>query len=219
MVLKSPTGRGRQPRPLARLAKPVLFALCLGPLAWLGTQWWAGGLGANPIEATNRFLGDWALRLLLVTLAVSPVREIFGWPRLATVRRMLGLFAFFYAALHVASYVGLDQFFAWDEIAADIAKRAYITVGLAAFAILVLLAATSPSAVIKRLGAARWRRLHRLVYVAGALGCLHYVMMVKADVRVPLIYATILALMLGWRWWRRSSGQRSARAVLSPRAG
>lgn len=197
----------------------MLFAGCLCPLAWLLWQWWAGGLGANPIEATTRFLGDWALRLLLVTLAITPARELSGWQRLAAFRRMLGLFAFFYASLHVGSYVVLDQFFAWCEIAADIAKRTYITLGVAAFVILAVLAATSPAAVIKRLGAARWKRLHALVYAAGVLGCLHYFMMVKADVGPPLVYAGILALLLGWRLWRRLAGQMSGRPALSRPAG
>lgn len=217
-VSSTPSSRNRAQR-MVRLAKPVLFAACLGPLVWLAWQWWAGGLGANPIEATNRFLGDWALRFLLVTLAITPVKELSGWTRLATFRRMLGLYAFAYALLHFASYVGLDQFFDWAEIGADIAKRNYITCGLAAFVILAVLAATSPAAAIKRLGAARWKRLHRLVYVAGALGCLHYLMMVKADIRLPLVYVGILAVLLGCRLWRSLTPQRSARAVLSPRAG
>jgi sulfoxide reductase heme-binding subunit YedZ len=202
------------------LVKPALFALCLAPLAWLGWQWWAGGLGANPIEATTRFLGDWALRLLLVALAVTPARELSGWPRLASYRRMLGLFAFFYATLHVGSYVVLDQFFAWAEIAADIAKRTHISVGFTAFAVLAALAATSPAAVIKRLGAARWKRLHRLVYAAGALACLHYFMMVKADTGPPLVHAAVLAVLLGYRLWRWLT-ERMARAsaALSRPAG
>ncbi len=211
-VSSAPGSRNRARR-MVRLAKPVLFAACLGPLVWLASQWWAGGLGANPIEATNRFLGDWALRFLLVTLAITPMKDLFGWTRLASFRRMLGLYAFAYALLHVASYVGLDQFFAWAEIGADIAKRNYITCGLAAFVILAALAATSPAAAIKRLGAAHWKRLHRLVYAAGALGCLHYLMMVKADVRPPLVYAGILAVLLGCRLWRSLMPQRSVRAV------
>lgn len=181
------------------LLKPLLFALCLLPLAGLASGWLHGSLGANPIEATTRTLGDWALRLLLCTLAVSPVRQLTGWNAFMRVRRMLGLFAFFYAALHVASYVVLDQFFAWSAILADIVKRRYITVGMAAFLLLVPLAITSTKGWVKRLGAATWRNLHRLVYPAAALSVLHYFWMVKADVREPLTYAAVLAALLAWR--------------------
>ena len=181
------------------IAKPAIFALSLGPLAWLMWQAAAGGLGANPIEATNRFLGDWGLRFLLIALAVSPVSQLGGWPVVMRFRRMLGLFAFFYVSLHLTSYVALDQFFYWPEIWADIVKRTYITVGMAAFVMLVPLAVTSTSGMIKRLGARRWKRLHMLVYPATILGVFHFFMMVKADTREPLIYAAILAVLLGYR--------------------
>jgi sulfoxide reductase heme-binding subunit YedZ len=179
--------------------KPAVFLLCLMPLGWLGWLATTGGLGVNPIETVNRGLGDWALRFLLITLAISPAKEIFGWPLVMRFRRMLGLFAFFYVALHLSSWIGLDQFFAWPHIWADIVKRPFITVGMFAFAMLVPLAATSTSGMIKRLGAKRWKRLHMLVYPVGALVVFHYFMMVKADVREPLIYAAVLALLLGWR--------------------
>jgi sulfoxide reductase heme-binding subunit YedZ len=179
--------------------KPLVFAGCLAPLGWLAWLAASGGLGVNPIEAVNRFLGDWALRFLLISLAVSPVRELFGWPLVMRLRRMLGLFAFTYVALHLTSWIALDQFFAWPHIWADIVKRPFITVGMLAFLLLVPLAATSTAGMIKRLGAKRWKRLHMLVYPAATLGAFHFFMMVKADVREPLIYAAILALLLGWR--------------------
>jgi sulfoxide reductase heme-binding subunit YedZ len=179
--------------------KPAVFLLGLTPLGWLGWRAATGGLGVNPIETVNRSLGDWALRFLLISLAVSPAKEIFGWPLLMRFRRMLGLFAFFYVALHLSSWIGLDQFFAWPHIWADIVKRPFITVGMLAFLSLLPLAATSTAGMIKRLGAKRWKRLHMLVYPAAALAVFHYFMMVKADVREPLIYAAVLAVLLGWR--------------------
>jgi sulfoxide reductase heme-binding subunit YedZ len=206
----APSARQRTPLPPASrrlgsnrlisfVLKPVVFLLCLMPLGWLGWLAAAGGLGVNPIETIDRFLGDWALRFLLISLALSPVKEICGWPPVMRFRRMLGLFAFFYVALHLSTWIGLDQFFAWGHIWADIVKRPFITVGMLAFLLLVPLAATSTSGMIKRLGAKRWKRLHMLVYPAAALAVFHYFMMVKADVREPLIYAGVLVLFLGWR--------------------
>jgi sulfoxide reductase heme-binding subunit YedZ len=191
-------GAGRD-RLIRFALKPLMFMLCLAPLGWLGWLATSGGLGVNPIETANRFLGDWALRFLLISLAVSPVKKIFGWALVMRFRRMLGLFAFFYVVLHLSSYVGLDQFFAWAHIGADIVKRPYITVGMTTFLLLVPLAATSTSGMVKRLGAKRWKRLHMLAYAAAALAVFHYFMMVKADVREPLIYGGVLALLLGWR--------------------
>ncbi len=189
------------------IAKPAVFALCLAPLAWLVGQFLAGGLGANPIEATNRFLGDWALRFLLMTLAVTPLRDLSGVPVFMRFRRMLGLFAFFYVSLHLASYVALDQFFAWKEIWADIVKRRYITVGMIAFVLLIPLAVTSTKGMIKRLGGRRWNRLHMLVYGVAVLAVFHFFMMVKADIREPLIYAAILSALLGYRVVKRLRGR------------
>jgi methionine sulfoxide reductase heme-binding subunit len=208
------SGRSRRRRSagrdrLVRYAfKPALFVLCLMPLAWLGWRAASGGLGVNPIEAVNRFLGDWALRFLLISLAVSPVKVIFGWPLVMRFRRMLGLFAFFYVALHLSSWIVLDQFFAWRHIWADIVKRPFITIGMLAFVSLVPLAATSTSGMVKRLGARRWKRLHMLVYPAAALACFHFFMMVKADIREPMVYAGILALLLGWRLVSRAPPMR-----------
>ncbi len=196
-----PRAQKRRPsaRRFDRVTKPLVFVGCLLPLAWLVGQAVTGGLGANPIEATNRFLGDWALRFLLLTLALTPLKEITGWTLFVRIRRMVGLFAFFYVCLHLASYVGLDQFFAWGEIWKDIVKRQYITIGMIAFVMLIPLAVTSTSAMIKRLGAKRWKLLHRLVYPAAILGVLHFFLMVKADIREPLVYAAVLSLLLGYR--------------------
>ncbi len=197
------------------IAKPLVFALCLTPLAWLAWLAWTAGLGANPIEATNRFLGDWALRFLLITLAVTPVRGLTGWVVLIRFRRMLGLFAFTYVVLHLSSYLVLDQFFDWREIWTDIVKRWYITVGMTSFVLLVPLAVTSTKGMVKRLGAKRWKKLHRLVYLVGCGGVFHFYMMVKADVREPLIYAAVLALLLGYRvvaGARRRTGRGRRRA-------
>lgn len=197
--------------------KPVVFALALVPLAELvlrlfGLGLW-GTLGVNPIESIVRFSGDWALRMLLVALAVTPLRLLTGlaWPM--KLRRMLGLFAFFYAALHLSAYVGLDQGLDWARIWADVVKRLYITVGMAAFAILLALALTSPKAAVKRLGGRRWQALHRLVYPAAVLAVVHYALMVKADLTQPVIHGIILGLLLaarpGLKSWR---GRRRAPA-------
>lgn len=197
---------------LRYLLKPAVFAVCLGPLFWAAWLAASGGLGANPIEATIRHFGDWGLRFLLIALAVTPLREITGFSVLARFRRMIGLFAFFYVSLHLAAYVGLDQFFDWAAIWADIAKRTYITIGMAAFALLLPLAVTSTKGWIKRLGGKRWQALHRAVYAAGVLGVIHYFLMIKAGYREATVYAVILATLLGWRLvarWRRRTAKTS----------
>ncbi|RCX33199.1 sulfoxide reductase heme-binding subunit YedZ [Thioalbus denitrificans] len=204
----NPTPTRRVP---PRWLKPAVFALCLLPLALLAWRAVSGGLGANPIEAFIRHNGDWALRLLLLTLAVTPLRRLTGWTWPLRVRRMIGLFAFFYATLHLLGYVGLDQFFDWPAIGADILKRPYITIGMSAFALLVPLAATSTDAMLRRLGGRRWQRLHRLAYLAAGAGVLHFLWLVKADLREPLLYAAILLLLLGFRlvrFLRRVHGAR-----------
>ncbi|MBL6929351.1 MAG: sulfoxide reductase heme-binding subunit YedZ [Rhodospirillales bacterium] len=188
---------------IRKVAKPAIFALCLGPVAWYAWLAVSGGLGANPIEATTRYFGDWGLRFLLIALAVTPLREIFGFGILARFRRMIGLFAFFYVFLHLTSYVALDQFFDMAAVWSDIVKRNFITVGMIAFAMLVPLAVTSTKGWMKRLGGKSWQRLHRVVYAAGVLAVVHFYMMVKADVREPLVYAAILGALLAWRVFMR----------------
>ena len=202
-------------RPI-RIAKPVVFTLALVPLAWLAWRAATGGLGANPIEACNRFLGEWALRFILITLAVTPLRELLGWSVLARFRRMLGLFAFTYAVLHLTSYVVLDQFFHWGEIWTDILKRRFITVGMIALTLLVPLAVTSTNRMVRRLGGRRWQVLHRVVYVVAVAAVVHFYMMAKADVREPLVYAGLLAALLGYRVVA-GLRRRAARRRRSPR--
>lgn len=192
--------------------KRAAFVLALLPLAWLAWLAASGGLGVNPIETINRFLGDWAIRFLLIALTVTPLRKVTGWSRLAGLRRMLGLFAFFYASLHVASYIGLDLFFDWQALWKDVLKRTYITLGMAAFLMLVPLAATSTKAMIRRLGAKRWQALHRLVYPAAMLAVAHHWMMVKADLTWPMIHAAILAVLLGYR----VAASKTGRSILAP---
>ncbi len=186
------------------LIKPALLVISLVPLAVLIQKGLNNDLGANPVETINRFTGDWVLRFLLVTLAVTPLRRLFGWNALLRYRRMLGLFAFFYACLHFLSYAWLDQYFVLADIIRDVAKRPYITVGFACLLMLIPLAATSTNAMIRRLGARRWQALHRLVYLIGVGGILHFLWLVKSDLREPLIYGAILAVLLGFRLWYRA---------------
>lgn len=195
-------GRRTAKRP-DRWLKPAVFILCLLPLALLVTRALTGQLGVNPIEEVTRNLGDWALRFLLIALAVTPLRQVTGFAIVGRLRRMLGLFAFFYVTLHLSSYIGLDQFFFWPGIWGDIVKRIYITLGMTAFVMLVPLAATSTDGMVKRLGGRAWRRLHRLVYPAAVLATIHYFMMIKADFREPAVYAVILAILLGYRIYRK----------------
>ncbi|MEX2150672.1 MAG: protein-methionine-sulfoxide reductase heme-binding subunit MsrQ [Steroidobacteraceae bacterium] len=201
-----------------RVAKPIVFALCLLPLLWLlaGIAGWAGAdLGANPVEKTQDTLGIWGLRLLLATLAITPLREIGGWPRLQLFRRMLGLFAFAYLLLHFLFYLFVDQALDWRQLVADIIKRPYITVGFAALLLLAPLALTSTRRAMRRMGR-RWQALHRLIYPAAVLGCVHFWWQVKADVREPLIYVAVASLLLGWRvvgWWRRRQARAAASAA------
>ncbi len=177
------------------LIKLLLFLLCLLPLAWLGYGAFSGNLGANPIETITRSLGDWALRLLLLTLTITPLRKISGWGWPLRLRRMLGLYAFFYASLHLGSYIVLDQFFFWPEIWADIIKRPYITIGMLVFLLLIPLAVTSTHNMMRRLGR-NWQRLHRMIYPIAIGAVLHHLMLVKVLSLEPLLYAAFLGLLL-----------------------
>lgn len=192
-----------------------MFVLALVPAIWVASGLALGTLGAEPIEKAQQETGVWALRFLVLTLAITPLRRLTGWNELVQYRRMLGLFAFFYAALHLTNYLALDQFFHLPVIVEDILKRPWITIGMVSFLLLVPLAATSTKGWIRRLGGRRWQRLHRLVYLAAAGGALHFFLAVKKDVREPLIYAAIIAALLGTRaWWKwgvpalRSLGSR-----------
>jgi methionine sulfoxide reductase heme-binding subunit len=182
-----------------RAIKGVVFALALLPFARLVGGFFLDRLGVNPIETITRSTGTWTLVFLLITLTVTPLRRITGWNWLLRLRRMLGLFAFFYVCLHFTTYLWLDQFFDWRGIVKDIAKRPFITVGFSAFVLLIPLAATSTNAMVKRLGAARWLALHKLVYLIGTLGVVHYWWLVKKDITQPAIYGAVLAVLLGYR--------------------
>jgi sulfoxide reductase heme-binding subunit YedZ len=194
-----------------RVYKPAIWFLALLPLALLLGRAFgiAGGtLGADPAKAILLTCGKTALNLLLITLAVTPLRQWLQQPQLLRLRRLLGLFAFFYAALHFVVYVTLDLQFDFAQLGADIVKRPYITIGLVALLMLLALAATSTQASMRRLGR-RWQRLHWLVYPAAMLGVWHYFWQVKADVREPLLYTAILAVLLGWRLWKRRAAVTS----------
>lgn len=196
--------------------KPILFIVALVPLAFLIYRALNNDLGANPIETINRYTGDWVLRFLMITLAVTPLRRMTGWNGLLRYRRMLGLFAFFYVCLHFLSWAWLDQYFVLADIVKDVVKRPYITVGFVSFLMLIPLAVTSTNAMIRRLGAKRWQRLHRLVYLIGIGGVVHFLWLVKSDIREPLLYGAILALLLGFRLWdrtRRAPGVVASGAV------
>jgi sulfoxide reductase heme-binding subunit YedZ len=179
--------------------KAAAFIACLLPLAKLVWRGFNHGLGANPIEVVTHSTGDWTLIMLLITLSVTPLRRILEWPWLLKLRRMFGLYAFFYVCLHFLTYVWLDQFFDIFEIAKDVLKRPFITVGFTCFVLLIPLAATSTNNMVKRLGAKRWQQLHRFVYFIAVGGVVHYWWLVKKDITEPLQYAIILALLLGLR--------------------
>ena len=182
-----------------RFAKLVLFVNALVPLALLLTDVYRKRVGANPLEFVTRTTGVLTLVFLLISLAVTPLRRTTGLNWLTRFRRMLGLFAFFYGSLHLMTYVAFDRFFHLKTIPGDVAKRPFIAIGMTAFFLMVPLAITSTDKMVKRLGGKRWVRLHRLVYLSGVFGVLHYYMLVKSDVRLPLTFAFLLALLLGFR--------------------
>ena len=185
---------------LRRVLKPAVFILALVPAALLVRGMLRGDLGINPAETIQLETGRWTFKFLLLTLAVTPVRRLTGWNPVIQFRRMLGLFAFFYGTLHLTTYVWLDKFFDWQEILKDVAKRRYITAGFSAFVLMIPLAVTSTAWAIRRLGGPRWRRLHQLIYVSAIAGVIHYYWLVKSDVRLPLMYAAIVAVLLVYRF-------------------
>jgi sulfoxide reductase heme-binding subunit YedZ len=196
-----------------KFAKPLLFLLCLVPFATLVVGGLFGWLGANPIDAITDVTGTWTLRFVLITLAVTPIRRVTGWNAIIRVRRMIGLFAFFYGTLHASTYLALDQGFGWQYIVRDIAKRPFITMGALGFTLMVPLALTSTAGWIRRLGGRRWRMLHRLIYITAVCGVIHYLWLVKSDRTRPLTYGAILAVLFAiraWYAWR-------PRAVAAPR--
>lgn len=195
-----------------RALKAVLFVACLIPVMRLGWLAMHHGLGANPIEYITRSTGWWILSFLMLTLLVTPLRRLTGWNWLLRLRRMLGLYAFFYVCLHFSIYIWLDQFFDLHDIVKDIAKRPFITIGFAGFVLLIPLAVTSTNAMVRRLGSKRWQALHRLVYVIAILGVIHFWWLVKKDITEPLIFAFVLAILLGVRaiWAARKAAVSSA---------
>ncbi|MFC3051752.1 protein-methionine-sulfoxide reductase heme-binding subunit MsrQ [Kordiimonas pumila] len=209
---------------LRRYGKPFVFALFLIPAVWLIYNWvqaYAGAphdLGFNPQETSNRFTGDWALRILLLSLALTPLSLLTGSPRWILFRRMTGLFAFFYVCLHITSYIWLDMQFDWSELWTDVVKRIYITVGFTALLCLLPLAITSTAGWVRRLGAKRWQKLHKLVYAVGVLAVIHFIMMRKGFQFEPLIYGAVLAGLMVFRlpmvksWLRRRTQQKPINA-------
>ncbi|HTT07367.1 MAG TPA: protein-methionine-sulfoxide reductase heme-binding subunit MsrQ [Gammaproteobacteria bacterium] len=202
-----------------KIIKPVLFALMLVPLALLIQKGFTHGLGANPILKIEHELGDWALRYLLITLAFTPLRQLTGWQPMMRLRRMFGLYVFFYACLHFTTWLVFDNSLDIHDIARDIAKRPYVTVGFSAFVLLVPLALTSTNKMVKRLGGKRWKKLHSLVYPIGTLVILHFLWLVKADKRLPIIYGLILIFLLLLRvpgFFKRLPALASKRAAPQP---
>jgi methionine sulfoxide reductase heme-binding subunit len=192
--------------------KVVVFLFCLVPLGMLVLRAVQGKLTANPIEFITHATGDWILRFLVITLAITPLRKILRLPQLIRFRRMLGLFAFFYACLHFSTWIGLDKFFDWTEMWKDVQKRRFITVGFTGFVLMIPLAITSTAGWIRRLGGKRWQTLHRAIYVSAMAGVIHYYWLVKSDVRKPLQYAAMVGVLLAWRLgsWIYGRGQRVA---------
>jgi sulfoxide reductase heme-binding subunit YedZ len=187
------------PEKFIRVLKVVAFLSCLAPvfvLTWKGLH---DGLGANPIDVITRTTGRWTLHFLLITLCVTPLRKLTGMSWLIRFRRMLGDYAFFYGCLHLMTYVWLDKFFDVHEMLHDIAKRKFITAGLTAWLLMLPLAITSTTGWIRRLGGKRWQLLHRLIYFSAAAGVIHFIWLIKADLRRPLTYGAILAALLAYR--------------------
>ena len=191
-----------------RLLKFAIFLAALLPLGRLAWKGFHDGLGANPIEVITHSTGDWTLILILTTLSITPLRRLTRQYWLIGIRRMIGLFAFFYAFLHFMTYIWLDKFFDFHEMVKDIAKRPFITVGFSAFVLLIPLALTSTAWSIRRLGGKNWQRLHRLIYATAILGVVHYLWLVKADKRKPLEYGFVLALLLLYRVGAWAVGKR-----------
>ncbi len=205
-----------------RVLRPTLWAVVLFPLPWMVARLFLDQLGADPIDKLERESGAWALRFLIASLAVTPLMRLTGWGWLVAQRRFLGLAAFFWTAAHLSVYTVLDWFFDWAEIYKDITKHLYITLGMGAFTLMIPLALTSTKASIRRLGGARWNRLHALVYVSVILACFHFAWAVKKDLTEPMLYGAIAAGLLLFRvFWRgaRRGTQRATAQVQSPKEG
>lgn len=183
----------------SRWTKALVFLLCVAPLLWAGWRAWNQDLTANPIEFLTHFTGDWTIRLIVATLAVTPLRKLLHLPDLIRFRRMIGLFAFFYGCLHFTTYIWLDKDFDVQEMIRDVAKRPFITAGFTAFVCMLPLALTSTAGWIRRLGGKRWQSLHRLVYLSGIAAVVHYYWLVKSDIRLPVLYGSLVGLLLAYR--------------------
>jgi methionine sulfoxide reductase heme-binding subunit len=203
----------------SKWTKVVVFLLCLVPLGLLIWRAVHGDLTANPIEYITHRTGDWTLRFLVITLAITPLRKILHVPQLIRFRRMFGLFAFFYGCLHFGTWIGIDKFFAWSDMWKDVEKRRFITVGFLGFVLMIPLALTSTAGSIRRLGGKRWQALHRLIYVSAVAGVIHYYWLVKSDVRKPLEYGFLVGLLLAWRLGTWLIGRSRPAATAVPRAG
>ncbi len=201
---------------ISKWTKVAIFVICLIPFAGLLWRFITGNLGINPVETLQHGTGDWTLRFLVFTLCITPLRKLLKLPDLIRFRRMLGLFAFFYVCLHFLTYLGPDQSFDLAGMWKDVAKRPYITVGFTAFVLLIPLAITSTTGWIRRLGGKRWQMLHRSIYCAAVLGVIHYYWLVKSDVREPVFYGALVAILLLWRlgsWFSRRKSQPSVRVT------
>ncbi|MGB6822305.1 MAG: protein-methionine-sulfoxide reductase heme-binding subunit MsrQ [Candidatus Acidiferrales bacterium] len=203
----------------SKWTKVVVFALCLVPLAVLVWKGFQNELGANPVQFVEHWTGDWTIRFLIITLCVTPFRKLLHAPQLIRFRRMLGLFAFFYACLHFSTWIGIDRFFNLSDMWADVVKRRFITVGFAGFVLLIPLAITSTKGWIRRLGGKRWQLLHRAIYLSAIAGVIHYYWLVKSDERKPLQYAAIVGALLAWRVgaWLYKRRQKSATDNRAPK--
>lgn len=206
----------------SKWTKVVVFLLCLlpaGNLVWLAVHALSQGLpvetylSANPIEFITHRTGDWLLRFIVITLAITPLRRLLKMPQLVRFRRMLGLFAFFYGCLHFSTWMVLDKFFDWSDMWADVHKRPFITVGFLGFLLMVPLAITSTAGWIRRLGGKRWQMLHRAIYVTAIAGVVHYYWLVKSDVRKPIEYGLLVGVLLLWRLWDAMMGRRKQLAT------
>ena len=198
--------------------KLPVFLLCLGPVSELAWRAFHHDLTANPIEFITHLTGNWTLRFIVITLAVTPARKLLHLPVVIRFRRMLGLFAFFYGLLHFSTWIGLDKFFDWTEMLHDVRKRPFITAGFTGFVLMIPLALTSTAGWIRRLGGKRWLALHRLIYVTAVAGVVHYYWLVKSDVRKPLFYGELVALLLALRvgfWFASRRGRQAGRAIPS----
>lgn len=207
------------PDKYVRVLKVPVFLLCFGPVAVLVWKGLHELLGANPVDVITRTTGRWTLIFLLITLCVSPARRLLGMPWLIRFRRMLGLFAFFYGTLHLMTYVWLDKFFDVHAMLHDIAKRRFITAGMTGWALMAPLALTSTTGWIRRMGGKRWQKLHRLIYLSAAAGVIHFIWLVKADLRRPLTYSAVLTVLLAYRLlsWLSSRARTPQRVAIATR--